>query len=88
MTKDPTSRQMETLASLPVDSDGMMSLGDVARQVLQQQAQYVSYYLTGIAGYPKLGDGLRIQSDGFNYHSNRIHKDDAAEFVRRVLNSR
>lgn len=88
MAKDLTSRQMETLASLPVDSDGMVSLGDVARQVLHQQAQYVSYYLTGIAGYPKLGNGLRIQSDGFNYHSNRIHKDDAAEFVRRVLNSR
>lgn len=88
MAKTLTSRQMETLVSLQADNDGMVSLGDVARQVLQQQAQYVSYYLTGVAGYPKLGDGLRIQSDGFNYHSNRIHKDDAVEFVQRVLNSR
>lgn len=88
MSKNITPVQLEAIFSLPVDDDDMVNLGDVARQVLQQQAQYVSFYLTGLAGYPNLSDNLRIEADRFNYHANRIHKDDVVEFVQRVLNSR
>lgn len=70
--------------------DIYVDFGDVSRQQLGEQCQYGSRYIDGrIDGYPNLGHGLRFKgydSNGRinNYHDMKIHRDDVAEFVRRV----
>jgi hypothetical protein len=67
------------------DENGFVVFGDVSRGELRKQAQYGSRYVDGvIEGYPNLGEGLRFVGDTDNYHELLIHKDDIAEFVRRV----
>ena len=76
-------------------STDFISLGNVIREQLGMQSQYGSRYANRafsteaakIAGheYPYLADGLRISGIPDFYHSLTIHKDDAAEFVARVL---
>lgn len=78
---------------LKVDHDGFVSLGDVARSVLNTQNQYIGRYADGLdQDRPKLSDGLRFasmissrtgQATG-NEYEYRIYMDDVAEFVRRV----
>lgn len=70
------------------DVDGFVNFGDVARNLLNMQCQYASYYVGGVASRPDLGEGLRIIGDAHNYHSLRIHKDDVVEFVQRVEKER
>ena len=68
-----------------VDKNGFCDFGHVSEVELDMQDQYASRYINGaIAGYPKLGEGLRILGDPSNYHALKIHKDDIDEFVRRV----
>lgn len=62
--------------------------GDIARQRLNEQCQYISRYVDGRHGCPNLGQGLRFEGDPHNCHSLRIHVDDVEEFVRRVQNHR
>ena len=70
--------------------DEYVDFGDVSRQQLGEQCQYGSRYIDGyLEGWPNLGEGLRFKgydSNGRvnNYHEMKIHKDDVAEFVRRV----
>lgn len=65
-------------------------LGDVDQEGLNMQSQYLSRYLTNeaIGNAPFLAEGLRVDLSGYrnggNYHAIRIHRDDAAEFIRRV----
>ena len=47
------------------------------------QAQYASRHISGL-DRPKLAEGLRIEGDPGDYHSLKIDKDDAEEFLRRV----
>ena len=68
--------------SLETDDDGFINISDVSIGLLGQQGQYVSRYVDGILeGYPKLGQGLRVEGDSENYYSMKIHKDDVIKFV-------
>jgi len=64
--------------------DGYISFGDVSINLLDRQCQYASRYITGaMAGYPKLGKGLRfigLDAPGGNYHAIGIHPEDIEEF--------
>lgn len=57
-------------------------LGDVCRRQLGMQCQYGSRYAETICR------DLRIQGTCSDYHSMMIHKDDVAEYVRRVQEQR
>ncbi len=64
--------------------NGFVDFGDVARNLMMMQSQYGSRYVDGaIEGYPKLGEGLRIQGDPRNYHSLEIHPEDIEDFMLR-----
>jgi len=60
--------------------------GPVAREQLDMQCQYASHYVGGRSydGSPDLAQGLRFLGRPQDYHELKIHKDDVAEFVRRV----
>jgi len=61
-----------------------VDFGAVA-QKCGEQCHYASRYLDGRHGFPYLGEGIRFKNLSENYHFLLIHKDDEAEFVRRVL---
>lgn len=64
--------------------EGYIQFGSVAGNLMNKQTQYASYCIDGVvAGYPKLGDGLRFSGNPANYHSLGIHPDDIDEFMRR-----
>ncbi|MBI2545302.1 MAG: hypothetical protein HYW22_01730 [Candidatus Aenigmarchaeota archaeon] len=76
------------------DEEGFVRFGEVAHRELEMQTQYAVQY-TGIPEFrsvrdpngPNLGKGLRFKTDkavGGNYHGVEIHRDDIAEFVRKV----
>lgn len=79
-----TEAQQKVLDSLKTDENGFVALGDVARGLLNQQAQYASEYMDGRSASPVLVDGLRVDVDHSSYHEYRIHSEDAHEFVARV----
>lgn len=79
-----TALQIKAVRELDVDKDGMVEFGEVARNVLHQQCQYASYYVSGLHGTPILTADLRIDGNAGDYHSLRIHQDDVITFVRRV----
>ena len=79
-----TDEQEKAFAALVIDVDGMFKLGDMARNVLGEQCQYVSYHFDGIANRPVLTDGLRVDNSASSYHGYRIHADDAREFIARL----
>ncbi len=60
-------------------------LGEVARTQLGEQCQYVARYVDGRHGFPDLGSDLRILGRVADYHSLKIHVDDVATFVDRIL---
>ena len=71
------------------DVNDYVNFGDIARRQLDQQCQYISRYVDGvIEGWPNLGTGLRFKGRPDAYYSLQIHKDDVAEFVRRVKEHR
>jgi hypothetical protein len=61
-----------------------IDFGDYCRKNLDMQCQTGYYYLEGLAGHPKLKDGLRVTGNTWNYHSIKIHKDDAEVFKQRI----
>lgn len=62
-----------------------LNFGDLVRCKLGLQCQYASRYVDGkIEGWDNLGEGLRFKGNTNNWHSLRIHKDDAYEFLKRV----
>ena len=64
--------------------DEYINLGDFARNILGQQCQYASRYVTGKHGDPNLGIGLRFKNtDNGSYHDIKIHKDDLGVFEAR-----
>lgn len=70
---------------LKVGQNGFVEFGLVAHGLLKQQSQYASRYIDGVIGdSPNLGEGLRFKGDPRDYHFVKIHKDDIAEFVKRV----
>lgn len=81
------------LGKLEIDSEGFVTFGDVARELLGRQAQYISSFADGLdKDTPSLSEGLRFknmlntrtgEATG-NFHEYRIHKDDIEEFVKRV----
>jgi hypothetical protein len=79
-----TDEQNETLNEMKVDSSGMVRLGDVTRNLLGEQVQYISQHLSGQAGVVQLGDGLNVDVSSSSYHEFRIHHDDVQEFVARL----
>ncbi|XLQ19712.1 MAG: hypothetical protein ACKUBY_03915 [Candidatus Moraniibacteriota bacterium] len=71
------------------DENGFVRFGDVARSLLQQQAQYASRYTDGtLEDYPNLGKELKFEGNSSDYHSLKIHKDDIQEFINRVRKHR
>lgn len=66
-----------------------VDFGDLVRDRIGMQCQYASRYLDGtIEGYPRLGEGLRIAGCLDEYHTLLIHKCDAEEFLRRLIEYR
>lgn len=68
-----------------------VSLGDVCRQQLGQQAQYCSRYADPDwkEDYSYCGQGLRIVlNTNKDYHQYTIHEDDVPLFVARVKTTR
>jgi hypothetical protein len=66
------------------EDEDYIDFGDFSRRVLKQQCQYGSRYLSGIGGYPNLSEGLRVKGKVSDYHSLKIHKDDAVILKKRV----
>lgn len=61
-----------------------ISFGDLSRSEMGLQAQYGSRYIHGkVGGYPNLAEGLRVEGDPLDYHSLRMHVDDASTFIQR-----
>lgn len=76
---------MDNLEAFLAESEAeFLSFGDVARELLNMQAQYASYFLRGAGDFPRIADDLRIKGDAANYHSLEIHRDDVGEFVARA----
>lgn len=70
-----------------MDNDGFIDFGDVARKGTGMQCQYASRYILGREhnDIPALGEGLQFRRlDTGCYHDIQVHRDDAAEFVRRL----
>lgn len=67
-----------------------VDFGEIARNKIGGQSQYVSRYIDGKDGTPAFGDGLRFRHanggdvDVTDYHFIQIHKDDVETFVTRV----
>jgi hypothetical protein len=66
------------------NDEDYINFGDFCRSEMGMQSQYGYYAFAGLTSYPILGKGLRTRClrDG-DYHTLRIHKDDAQEFKRR-----
>lgn len=64
--------------------EGYVRLGDVARDRLGEQSQYVARFVGGLGSIPDVSDGLRFEGDAVDYHSLLIHRDDVGLFVARV----
>ena len=62
-----------------MEPDDYISFGDMARRRCGMQCQYASRYLD-----TSIGEGLRFKGDSANYHTLRIHKEDADTFVARA----
>lgn len=76
---------MDNLEAALAESEAeFLSFGDVARELLNMQAQYASYFLRGAGNFPRIADDLRIRGNPADYHSVQIHRDDVAEFVARA----
>lgn len=65
------------------NGEEFINFGDYCRGTIGITCQYGYYLLEGLAGHPRMKDGLRITGDVHNYHSIRIHKDDAEIFKDR-----
>lgn len=65
-----------------------VDLEEIAHSRLNEQCQYISWYIDGRNGYPNLGIGLRFEGDPRRYHEIKIHRDDVGEFIRRILKQR
>lgn len=64
-----------------------INFGDFCRRELGIQSQYGYYSFKGLAGRPKLGEGLRVIAPNgreSDYHTLLIHKDDAETFKERM----
>jgi hypothetical protein len=79
-----SGRRSNGMGKKKTDPD-FVDFGDVAREKCGDQCQYVSRYVDGRHGSPKLGDGLRFKGDPVDYHFLTIHKDDVETFVQRVM---
>ena len=66
------------------DPDEFINFGDIARQYLNQQCQYASWYVGGFRNTPDLSGGLKFEGDPDEYHSLKIRRGDVAEFINRV----
>lgn len=64
-----------------------VSFGDMARELLNMQAQYAAYFLNGAGGLARIADDLRVKGQVGDYHSLQIHRDDVAVFVSRAKES-
>jgi hypothetical protein len=66
-----------------------ISFDNIALYGLSMQSQYSSRYVEGTLGGKDLGDDIRISGNpGVNYHSLRIHEEDAPVFAARVIEHR
>jgi hypothetical protein len=74
------------LKGLDVDQKGYVVFGEISTGLLREQCQHGSKYITGLSGYPKLAEGLRVKNPfPGDYHAIMIHHDDVEEFVARVV---
>ena len=67
---------------------GFVPLGDVARERLGEQCQYIARYVAGGERVPALGEGLRFTGSISDYHAMQIHAEDVEEFVARIEHHR
>ncbi len=71
------------LASEPRDE--FLRLGEICNgRLINEQTQYVSYYLGGFGKSPDLSKDIRFTGERGDYHSMTIHAQDAEEFAKRV----
>lgn len=76
-------RIMKALDEIYDSKSEYLDFGKVAHGVCGMQSQYCSRYVDGF-DCPNFGQGLRIIGRREDYHFLRVHRDDAAEFARRV----
>lgn len=79
-----SEEQEVALAKIPREGNGFISLGEVTRNLLNQQVQYISFHFDGSADYPILTNDLQVEADGYNYHGYKIHHGDVIEFLARL----
>lgn len=82
--KKLTPDEIAKIGGMVEKEEDYVNFGDVARKDLGMQCQYASRYHGGVHGSPNLTQGLRVTGTPSDYHSMKIHKDDVAEFVKRV----
>lgn len=69
---------------LNVMNKDYVNFGDFVRKEIGSCQEYSRYVDGAIEGYDNLGKGLRFEGNTNSYHSLKIHKNDAGEFVKRV----
>lgn len=66
-----------------------VQFGKMGLPGVNMQTQYSSRYLEGTAGYPDLGDDIRIAGNpNLDYHSLKIHEEDIPLFAQRIVDYR
>lgn len=81
--------EIELINNLSIKSDewGYVSFWDLARNIINMQAQYAARYVDwAFDEYPNLWKWLRFKGNTDDYHFLMIHKDDILEFVKRFKN--
>ena len=69
---------------LPVDSEGFISIGDFATQILGRQSKSIVEFLDPSREVGEAVEGLRTKNVDPGNYQGWIHKDDLPEFVQRV----
>jgi hypothetical protein len=67
---------------------GFIDFSEVCWCLMDKQTQYGFFYISGVAGSPALGTGLRFKGDEENYNSMKIYKGDINLFMKRYLRYR
>lgn len=84
MEKLPESEN-KFLGKYEIDEDGYVDLKDIALGELGMSTKSVANFVRGM-GETTLDGGLKIKhGDPDEYYNLRIHKDDAAEFAKRIM---
>jgi hypothetical protein len=83
-----STEQQESFDKIEVDENSFIRLGEITHRIFGEQVQYISFHFDGSAEYVVLIYGLRVGKLNGNYHSYKIHKEDALTFIARYRSYR